>query len=316
MGDGEPNVIRQLQKLVPLLALTACQEPVAEPSAASRPARFTVAGELENTELREASGMTASARTPGILWLHNDSGSKARLYAIDHEGRHIGRLKLEEADNRDWEDIAAFVLGDTPYLLVADIGDNDARRKHVTLYIVEEPDLTDDDKQRDEPAWRIRYTYPDGPRDAEAVAVDTAGNRALILTKRDIPPVLYAVPLAPGSDETVIAVRLGPITSLPPPSRRDVEFAPHTKNWHWQPTAMDFAADGSAAIILTYAAIYYYPFDGDWFGTLNQQALGLGLRGIRDAEAAAFGAHSRQFFVTIERKRAPLIRIDMDIPES
>ena len=65
---------------------------------------------------------------------------------------------------------------------------------------------------------------------------------------------------------------------------------------------------------MTYAAIYYYPFNGDWYDSLNQQALGFGLRGIRDAEAAAFGAHSRQIFVTTERKRAPLFRIDMDAP--
>jgi hypothetical protein len=296
-----------------LLAIAAagCEPPVEVPSNGGRPAALVVAGTLEKKALREASGITRSNRDTGVLWLHNDSGSKARLYAIDVEGRHLGRLKLRQSDNRDWEDIASFTRDGKAYLLVADIGDNDSEHDEYVLYIVEEPDLEDDDEHEAEPAWRVRFEYPDGPRDAEAVTVDVNNDRALILSKRDLPPVLYSVPLAP-NDDVIVAEKLGPITSLPPPTRQDVEFAPQTKDWHWQPTAMDISADGTSAIILTYAAVYYYRFESDWLTTLNQQALGFSLRGIRDAEAAAFGATRRQIFLTVEGKHPPLLRIDME----
>ncbi len=305
-------MLKTLLPLILLAATTGCERPGAEPAPGGVPASISIAGELERKGLDEVSGMALSRRNAGMLWLHNDSGSKARVYAVDLEGRHLGRLKIADADNRDWEDMASFSLDGVPYLLLADIGDNESRHEYGTLYVVEEPDLDEDDEPEQEPAWQVRFRYPDGPRDAEAVAVDTANRRALILTKRDIPPVLYAVPLQPEQDDVVVAERLGPVTSLPPPSRQDVEFAPQTKIWHWQPTGMDIATDGSAAVILTYAAVYYYPFLGDWYETLNQQALGFGLRGIRDAEAVAFGAARTTLFVTVERRHAPLLRIDRD----
>ena len=66
---------------------------------------------------------------------------------------------------------------------------------------------------------------------------------------------------------------LGTITSLPQPSRQDVEFAPKTKDWHWQPVGMDISADNLAAVILTYRAVYYYQRQPgqDWLDALNTQ---------------------------------------------
>ena len=305
-----------MKSFILLLALapiaSACDNPVAEPSGKGRPAELMVAGSLENDKLKEASGIARSARDTGIFWLHNDSGDKARLYAIDAAGRHRGRLKLDKSDNRDWEDITSFTDDGKPYLLVADIGDNDSRHRTATLYVVEEPDLESTTEHEAEPAWRIRFRYPGGPRDAEAVAVDTLNERVLILTKRELPPVLYTVPLRPDSDDAVMAEPLGPVTSLPPPSRQDVEFAEQRKDWSWQPTAMDFAADESAALILTETAVYYYPFADDWYSTLNQQALGFSLRGVRNAESATFGADRHEIFITFEGRHAPLIRIDIE----
>ena len=38
--------------------------------------------------------------------------------AFDGTGAHRGRIKLEDARNRDWEDIASFTLDGEPWLLV------------------------------------------------------------------------------------------------------------------------------------------------------------------------------------------------------
>ncbi|MDX1506818.1 MAG: hypothetical protein R3358_00970, partial [Woeseiaceae bacterium] len=296
------------------VALAACDAEVPQADAAGIPARLSVAGQLEEKDISEASGLAASRRNDELLWLHNDSGAKARLYAASTDGKKRGRIKLEDADNRDWEDMASFVHDGRPYLLVADIGDNDTRHDFATLYVVEEPDLDDDDKPELEPAWRIDFTYPDGPRDAEAVAVDAAGERVYVLSKRDVPAVLYSLPLLPPDDEEfVTAERIGPVASLPQPTNSDVEFAEALNSWHWQPTGMDIARDGSAVAILTYAAVYYYPRrSGETiYASLRRPPLAFDIRNVRDAESIAFGADSRTLFVSVEKKHAPLLRIDM-----
>ncbi len=298
--------------------LTGCAEdsPPADPAAeperqAGIAAQMRVAGELDNENIDEASGIAHSRRVPDVLWTHNDSGSRARLYAISETGRQVGRIRLEEADNVDWEDVATAGSGDTAIIVAADIGDNQARRDRVSLYVIQEPDLSIDDKPEIEPLRRIDFRYPEGPRDAEGLAID--GDRALILTKRDLPPILYAVDLDPEETGVIDAVRLGPVLTLPAPNRLDREFAPRSNNWHWQPTAMDISPDGSAIVILTYAAVYYYRRTGgeDWYEALQRPPLGYSLGNVRNAEAVAFGADGMSIFITVEDRNAPLYRIDL-----
>lgn len=309
-----------MRHLFPIvLLLAACSGPAAEPPSDENRPRMIVAGQLENDQLVEASGLARSQRDADIYWVINDGGSKPRLYAIDTTGAHRGRVTLDDARNRDWEDIASFTLDDEPWLLVADIGDNDSRRKKLSLYVVAEPDLTEDDKVRAEPAWRIDFRYPDGPRDAEAVAVDAANERVLVLTKRDLPPVLYQLPLRPGTDDTLVATRLGPIESLPSPSRQDVDQAFFTQAWHWQPTGMDLAPGARLGAILTNRAVYVFHIDPalDLYDNLSGQAYAFGLGNFRDAESVALSADGESIFVTVERRHAPLLRIDLNggLPE-
>lgn len=298
-----------------MLAAGCSDDKAANPSAdepAGINATLAVPGNLENKDIAEASGLAASRRRNDLLWTHNDSGAKARLYALGLAGESRGRAKIEGVDNRDWEDIAAFVLDSIPYLLIADVGDNAANRDTVTLYIVEEPDLDADDKPELKTAWEIELRYPDGPRDVEAVAVDSDNAQVLLLAKRTIPAELYAVPLRPETDKVVTAGFLGHLDTLPQPSRSDVVFAPKTEDWFWQPTGMDIASDGSAIAIVTYyPAVYLYLRDGDWLNTLQQAPLRLTLRRTPNPEAVAFGPDNQSLFVTTEKKHAALLRIDI-----
>ena len=306
-----------LSILTPLLV--ACSAEPAEPAdraEAAEPAEpaIELVGRIDIKEVDEASGLARSHIAPGVLWLHNDDG-EPRLYAVDDNGQRRGRLTLKDTRNRDWEDLSSFVLDGTPYLLIADAGDNMSRRKSVYLHIVEEPDLKEDDKVREKPAWTIKLRFPDGPRDVEAVTVDIENERVLLLSKRDLPPVLYSVPLRPAG-ETVTATRLGELRSLPPPRRSDVIAAPKTKSWHWQPTAMDI--HGDSAIILTYRGLYHYTraAEEDWFDALNQRPQRQSLGRIPDAEAAAIGDDPAIAFITIERKKPPLYRAELPNEDS
>jgi len=274
-----------------------------------------VVGRLEDSKIREASGLARSQRQSDLLWIINDNGAKEIVHAIDHSGARLGKFDLKKSRNKDWEDLASFHLNDKPYLMIADIGDNEAKRDYRTLYFVEEPspELNNKDEtvkvKRD---WQVDFVYPNGARDSESAAVDIDNRRGLILSKRDIPPLLYAVPLRTGSDDVVTATLLGAIKSLLVPSRRDVELAPKTKDWHWQPVGMDLSADNRAAVILTYRYVYYFEREPDqgWFDALNTRPVRISIGNFKNAESIAFGDNRRTVFVTGENKNSRLLRID------
>jgi endonuclease/exonuclease/phosphatase family metal-dependent hydrolase len=296
-----------MRLLVCALAFLASCQPATD--SATTESRLTVSGKLQNADIDEASGLAPSRRDPDILWAINDDGP-AVLYAIDPTGATRGKTRISNANNRDWEDLASFTLQDTPYILIADIGDNEAKRKDVTLYVIEEPDL---DNGKVKIAWEFDFRYPDGPRDAEAIAVDAANERIIVMSKRDIPAVLYELPLRPIKDKDIVAKRIGVMSSLPQPRRQDVTSAPLTDNWYWQPSAMDIKADGSAAIVVTYEAVYYYPraANQDWQDALSQPPYGLGLGRIKNVEAVAFSDSGDAAFITAEQQHAPLLRVDL-----
>jgi hypothetical protein len=289
-----------------LLAFVSCSN--AEQPAAQL---FDVSGRLEDSDIREASGMARSQREPGLLWIINDNGAKADIHATDRSGARRGEFRLQKSRNTDWEDLASFRLNDTPYLMVADIGDNDAKHDQRTLYFVEEPPL--EKKGKSKLDWQVDFAYPDGARDAESAAVDIDGQRVLILSKRDIPPRLYAVPLLVESEDTVTATLLGTVNSLHLPSLSDVEFAPARKDWYWQPVGMDISQDNLAAVILTYREVYYFQrqADQDWLQALNSQPVRISLGNFKNAEAIAFGDDEREVLVTGENKNSRILRVDL-----
>ena len=303
--------MRLLLLVLPLVA--ACSPPGTDTAARDSGTKFETVGRLQDPRIDEASGLTRSQRSDQLLWVINDDG-KPELHAIDTRGGKLGRVEVRKAKLSDWEDVASFTLDDEHFLLVADVGDNNHRRKDVTLYVIGEPD---EDENKTKADWRIDFSYPDGPRDAEAVAVDIDNERVLVLSKRDIPAVLYAVPLLPESDERQIATRLGTVATLPQPSRRDVEVAPRTDNWFWQPTGMDISPDGRFLTVLTYGGVYLYRRTAgeDWIDALQRPPLVLGTTRNREAESIAFSADGTAIFITMEGINAPLVRATLPVPQ-
>jgi hypothetical protein len=91
--------------------------------------RVRVAGHVRAPEATELSGLVASTAQKGVLWSHNDSGDRARLFALRTDGSLIASLDVPGAEAVDWEDIA---VGPDDTLLVGDIGDNGASRSWPT----------------------------------------------------------------------------------------------------------------------------------------------------------------------------------------
>ena len=102
--------------------------------------RTVVAGRLAAPEATEISGLVASPTQPGVLWAHNDSGDRARIFALRSDGSLMASLDVPGAEATDWEDIAVGPGGD---LLLGDIGDNKSVRKDIDIYRVPEPRLAD-----------------------------------------------------------------------------------------------------------------------------------------------------------------------------
>ena len=302
--------ILSLVVLLPALLLAACEG--ANDTIEAAETRFVVAGYLENETIDEASGLARSS-DDSRLWVINDGGSLPQLHAVGMDGSDHGSVLLDTARNTDWEDLATFEDDGQFWLIVADIGDNFAWRKKYTLYIVAEPGAEQLRSGTTTVQRSISFMYPDGPRDAEAITVDAANKEILILTKRDIPAVLYSIPLYPPSDKLLTATRIGEIDSIPQPTAYDLERAIPDQNWHWQPNALDFSAAADAAVILTYKAVYYFTRQGEqsWFETLQSTPLRFDLGEYREAESVVFHHTGEQIYVTTEKRNAPLLRLQL-----
>lgn len=144
-------------------------------------------GAVQSRDIDEASGVVASRRQPGVLWLHDDSGEGPRVFAMSEAGVDLGAYELLGASALDWEDLA---IGPDPEgrgdaLYLGDIGDNAGRRASVTVYRVAEPIVAAPPQARTELAdvVAIELVYPDGPHDAETLLVDPRTGDLFVVAK-------------------------------------------------------------------------------------------------------------------------------------
>jgi hypothetical protein len=172
--------------------------------------RATVTGTVEAEAATELSGLVRSRSQPRVLWTHNDSGDRARVFAVAPGGRLLADVAVSGAEAVDWEDIA---LGPAPgggdALFVADIGDNDAKRPEVVVYRVPEPRLQGGGPAVSAPATRLALRYPDGAHDAEALLVDRRSGALTIVTKSFGGDAGVYVAAAPSAVATTVLRRRG-----------------------------------------------------------------------------------------------------------
>ncbi|KPA10023.1 conserved hypothetical protein, secreted [Candidatus Magnetomorum sp. HK-1] len=147
-------------------------------------------GLIECNELNEASGLSMSHQYTNVLWSHNDSGDKSRLYAMSTNGKHLATFQLKDVEAIDWEDIACGPgpNPDISYIYIADIGDNKAKRKAKYIYRLQEPSLPDLSHNSiiQIPTFdSIEFSYPDGKRDSETLMIDPATRDIYIVSKRE-----------------------------------------------------------------------------------------------------------------------------------
>jgi hypothetical protein len=271
-------------------------------------------GPMEAPPRHESSGLAVSRRAPDILWTHDDSNGEPVLYAIDTTGKKRGALRITGAKNDDWEDVASFTREGRAWLLIGDVGDNDAKEGSIRVHVIAEPDpklLKPDAELSAAPEYTLRIRYEDGPRDCESLAVDATGQAIYLLTKRDAPPRLYRVPLGASRDKFVTAQFVG---TVPVAGSSDVDLMLKKllgKKVAW-PTAMDFSADGRYAAVLTYGEALIFPRQANeaWPAALQRRPTRLPFHGLAQAEAACFSADGRVLYVGSEGEQ-PLVRYEL-----
>lgn len=300
-----PHRLRPLLRLCTGAALAAvllagCRDEPGAPDA-------SMAGVLLDMQLREVSGLAASTRHEGVLWLHDDGGNPARLFAITGSGRRLASFNVDGVVKTDWEDMESFRLDGRSYLLVADIGDNGGLRRSLQLHVFEEPEQIANGRLR--PAWSIAFRWPDGPRDAEAVAVDPVRGEVLLVSKKRQPPELFVVPLRPPTVRLLTARPLGTLYGMP--GLEDGGPTDGRTPLARQVTAASLSPDRRTLAVMTYRhLLLYHRREGqDWANAVAGTPLVSALPWLPQAEALGWSADGEALYATGEFMPAPLYRI-------
>jgi hypothetical protein len=222
--------------------------------------------------LPEASGL-AIGSSSNRLWMHNDSGAP-ELVAVDVKGAVAGRLTLRGAQVEDWEALAAGPCGTGRCLYVGDIGDNNAKRKQITIYRLPEPDTS----TRSVQAEAFHASYPDGAHDAEALLVAPDGS-LFVITKGDTGPIaVYKFPREMRAGATAKLERVGrAIAESPGDAARITDGA--------------FSADGRWVVLRTNSALIFYRGDAFMRGDFREVRR-VDISGLKEpqGEAVVFGS--------------------------
>lgn len=229
-----------------------------------------------NTVIPEASGITYSTTQHGKFWVQEDSGNPPQLYLINNNGELVHKTYVKNATNRDWEDMAAA----GKELFIADIGDNSLAYTDYTIYSFTEPSSLTDTITT---AKAIRFRYPDGPHDAEALLVDPTSKDIFIISKRDNPSKIYKLTY-PYDQPMNTAAEKGALT-------------------YSGVTAAALSPDGKEVIIKTYTDLYYYKRKNNepLSETIRQAYLKIPYTLEPQGEALGFSGDNSGFYTLSER---------------
>lgn len=198
---------------------------------------------IKDDIIREASGLVASVKNPGMLWTHNDSGNTADIFLIDSTGDIKCTVHLSGIKNRDWEDIT---IGTGPeenkvYLYIGEIGDNNAAFEYKFLYRIEEPviaiSVSDTTLTKVD---TIKFKLSDGARDTEALMIDPTSKDFYIFSKREQRVNLYKLTSPLSTTETMTAERV-------------LEKLPFSLI-----VAADISEDGTEILVKNYDTVFYW----------------------------------------------------------
>ncbi len=209
---------------------------------------------IQFAPIDESSAIVKSRLWKDVYWTLNDSGDRARIFALDNLGRIIKPawaknrfegIEIPDAANVDWEDLATDDAGN---LYIADTGNNNNARRDLVVYVVREPNPRE--ANRTSVLRKIFFYYPDQKgfppeqRNFDAEALAWRNGKLYVLTKHrsDTHTKLYRLDCtAPFVMNP--AIKIG-------------EF-----DMKGMVTAADISPDGRQLAVLTYTGIWVFESD-------------------------------------------------------
>ncbi len=262
------------------------------------PAPWPVVGRIDDPRLTENSGVAVSATHPGIAWVHNDSGDIARVFAVGLDGDVRAEVRLSRAITFDAEDIALAPGPDgSPWLWLADTGDNLKLRGGTRLFAFAEPDPAAGDQIVG--VRQIDIAYPLGTRiDVEALLMDpVTGDGLLVSKQRDGAPArLLRLPREQLLVGSVRAELVGELTGL------------------GAITAGDVRGDGGAIVLRSTSTAYEWRrAPGQSLAEALLATPPMSLPAPDRAEAIAFTPDGRNWISVPEGRPAPISRVPVPL---
>ena len=266
-----------------------------------------VLGNIKSADITESSGLAASRCQNNVLWTHNDSGDDAFIFAINASGDSLGTWKVPNAQNNDWEDIAAYKdKNGKCFIYVGDIGDNKGKRHDHAVYRVPEPLIVPENANstRKNPLTTVdpeilRFNYPDYDQDAETLMVHPKTADIYVVTKRVSGPAgVYRLKSVFTNDDIATAEKVAEVS------------VPAIPNGFL--TGGDISPDGRRIVICDYTQAYEFVlpetaanFDDIW----KQQPEPIELGKRKGGESVCYSVDGNSIFAGSEGKNSPIIEV-------
>jgi hypothetical protein len=289
-----------MRRLLPLIfvACSSVSSTPVQPSTFASPAaqhtcprldRPVVTGAVVDPRLPEISSVLVSRKHPGTLWVLNDSGNAAVLFAITTAGTVVGSYTVEGAQNLDWEGLGQRFENGKHWLYIADTGDNLHIRNQGTVYIVEEPDTLVQ-------GGSVRVT--------KEVALSYASNKRENVEAFAVEPTSGAFYFFSRGDEQGVATLFRRDASLEKVNA--FSFKLEGVRGSDLTTSADFDSKGERFIMRTYVAAYLWTRDPNesWTSAFARTPCLFALDKDTQGEAIAFDDSG--FFTLSEKLGAPI----------
>ena len=291
-----PTEVRRRCRRTPLVALAAALLPllvpasaVAQQATAAEAPAGTVVCRISDPRLAELSGLVVVGQR--ILAV-NDGGDDLNVLVLDRRCAVVD-VRSAPVDPYDPEDLALSADGT---VWVADTGDNEARRDTVALHAL----------RADGTAELYRLTYPDGPRDAEALLVAPDGTPYLVTKEvmgasKVYRPVAALVDGATVGLEQVAGVNMT-LTGTP--------GGPVGRAGQLMVTGGAVSGDGRLLALRTYTDAYLWPLAGsDVPAALAATPVRIPLPASPQGEAISFAADNRGLVVASEGSPSDVVAV-------
>lgn len=277
-------------------------------------------GPLESEKLDETSGIAFSKIHSNILYAHNDSGDKPRIFAMTHEGKKMGKFTIKDAKHVDWEDITVMSCpgkAESSCIAIGDIGNNRYNRDSLTIYIVEEPKILGGKKQTLPLYKKIEFKLDTPQQNFESLF--SFGEDLYLVSKMDG----NAGQRYPGEEGKSIIYKMDMNTSTAKTiARLDLlsskefyrlneqgESVLKVANYYSWATGADLSADGKTLYLLTYGTVFKFNLGTAGMNAPRFDNYSL-VKAPNQPQVEAVAVNSSGVFMVSEYEHQPIYRIN------